>query len=55
MKSLGHGLLDRLCAAGIMKRPGIDRSAVNDISTFKMLIPCSVAVIFLSFSFRAIM
>jgi hypothetical protein len=55
MKSLGHGLLDRLCAAGIMKRPGIDRSAVNDISTFKMLIPCSVAVIFLSFSVRAIM
>ena len=55
MRSLGEGLLDRLCAAGIVKRSGIDRSAVKEISIFKKLIPVSVSILFLSFSFRAIM
>jgi hypothetical protein len=55
MRSLGEGLLDRLCAAGIVNRPGIDRNAVKEISIFKKLIPVSVSILFLSFSFRAIM
>ena len=55
MRSLGDGLLDRMCNAGIMRRPGIDRNAVKEISTFKKLVPFSVSILLFSFLFRAIM
>jgi hypothetical protein len=55
MRSLGEQLVVRLCAAGIVKRPGIDRFAVKEIAAFKQLIPCSVAVLLTSFLIRAVM
>jgi hypothetical protein len=55
MKSLGEGLVERLCAAGIVKAPGIDRVAAKEIAVFKKLIPFSVAVVFFSFLCRAVM
>jgi hypothetical protein len=55
MSSLGEELVVRLCAAGIVKRPGIDRIAVKEIDVFKKLIPCSVAVLLTSFLIRAVM
>ncbi len=55
MNSLGEQLVERLCAAGIVKRPSIDRIAVKEIAVFRKLIPCSVAVLLASFLTRAVM
>jgi hypothetical protein len=55
MKKLGNSLIERLCAAGIVRRRDIDRVAVKEITLFKKLIPASVAVLFLSYLTRAIM
>ena len=55
MHNMGEGLMERLCAAGIVRRVGIDRVAVKEIAVFRRLIPVSVAVLFLSFLARAIM
>jgi hypothetical protein len=55
MTSLGEELVERLCAAGIVKRPGIDRIAVKEIAVFRKLIPGSVVVLLASFLCRAVM
>jgi len=52
---MGEGLMERLCAAGIVRRVGIDRVAVKEIAVYRRLIKVSVAVLFLSFLVRAIM
>ena len=47
--------MERLCAAGIVRRVGVDRVAVKEIAVYRRLIKVSVAVLLLSFLVRAIM